>query len=183
MSRDNLAIALRRSMPDDALLMEAWRNQPSTLLFQASPKRPLDQIRAMLEEHSATPVSPVADGRVSWIILCDGKPAGNIQVTINGDYDRRHKNAHLGYMVAEEYQGRGVATEAVQRLCDIAFDPGALDLERIEAVAAVENIASRRVLEKAGFTLEGIRRKLLIISGERVDHAGYSLLKADLQEK
>ena len=53
----------------------------------------------------------------------------------------------LGYTVTETMQGRGVATAAVREAIRIAFGP--LGLERIEAVAAVENVASRRVLEKA----------------------------------
>jgi RimJ/RimL family protein N-acetyltransferase len=56
-------------------------------------------------------------------------------------------------------------------------------LERLQAVAAVENVASRKVLENAGFALEGIQRQLLIIHGERVDHAMYALLRTDWEGK
>ncbi len=179
MSTNSLNITLRRITPDDAGLVDRWRNQPTALRFQASPKRTLDQIREMLVEHSIVPVSPDASGRLSWMIEADGQPAGTIQLTINGEYDRRHDNAHLGYMVAEEFQGRGVASAALDQLLDIAFDPNGLALGRVEAVAAAENVASRRVLEKCGFQFEGIRRKLLIINGERVDHACYARLATD----
>jgi ribosomal-protein-alanine N-acetyltransferase len=87
--------------------------------------------------------------------------------------------ATLGYTVAEEMQGRGVATQAVRQAIRIAFGPDGLGLERIEAVAAVENVASRRVLEKAGFQFEGIQRGLLRIQGQRVDHACYGILVTD----
>jgi ribosomal-protein-alanine N-acetyltransferase len=50
----------------------------------------------------------------------------------------------------------------------------------LEANAATANVASRRVLEKAGFTHEGRARGLLIIAGERVDHERYALLRSDL---
>ena len=106
--------------------------------------------------------------------------SGTIQFTINGDYDRRHSNATLGYMVAEEIHGRGVATGAVRQMLDIGFDPDGLALERVEAVAAVDNGITAGA-EKAGFTLEGIRRKLLIINGERANHACYSRLKSDTE--
>ena len=83
-------------------------------------------------------------------------------------------------MVADEFQCRGVATAAVRLVSERSFEPELLALGRIEAVAAVDNVASRRVLEKAGFSFEGIRRGLLVISGQRVDHACYGLLKTDL---
>jgi RimJ/RimL family protein N-acetyltransferase len=67
----------------------------------------------------------------------------------------------------------------VREAIRIAFGAGGLGLERIEAVAAVENVASRRVLEKSGFQFEGIRRGLLRIQGRRVDHACYGILVTD----
>ncbi|MDP9362932.1 MAG: GNAT family N-acetyltransferase, partial [Chloroflexota bacterium] len=51
------------------------------------------------------------------------------------------------------------------------------DLGRLEAVAAVGNAASRRVLEKADFRAEGVARGLLVIGGKRVDHVRYGLLR------
>lgn len=172
-------VVLRRVTAEDAELVNRWRTQSTTVKYQASPVRTLEQIREMLEEHAAVPVGPTASGRLSWIILANGEPAGNIQYTISGDYDRRHHKATLGYMVAEEFQGRGVATAAVCEVLGIGFNPAGLALERVEAVAAVENVGSRRVLERSGFTFEGILRKLLIINGERVDHACYSRLATD----
>lgn len=172
-------VVLRRVTADDADLVNRWRTQPTTVRFQASPVRTLEQVREMLEEHAAVPVGPTASGRFSWIVLANGEAAGNIQYTINGDYDRSHHKATLGYMIAEEFQGRGIATAAVREVLRIGFDPAGLALERVEAVAAVENVGSRRVLERSGFTFEGILRKLLVIQGERVDHACYSRLITD----
>ena len=68
----------------------------------------------------------------------------------------------------------------VAQVIPVAFDPAGLALERLEAVAAVENVASRRVLEKNGFRFEGIARGYLIIAGARVDHARYGLLRSDM---
>jgi RimJ/RimL family protein N-acetyltransferase len=95
------------------------------------------------------------------------------------EQDRRHGIGEIGYSVAEAYRRRGYASLMVRTLIGIAFDREQLDLERLQAVAAVENIASRRVLENAGFSFEGVNRKLLIIHGERVDHAMYALLRED----
>ncbi len=181
MNRELLNITLRRIAVGDAELVEKWRNQATSVRYQASPPRSLEQVRLMLEEQATIPIRPEASGRFGWVILVNGVPSGTIQFTINSDYDRRHSNATLGYMVAEEMHGRGVATVAVRQILEIGFDPDGLALERVEAVAAVDNVASRRVLEKAGFTLEGIRRKLLIIDGQRADHASYSRLRSDTE--
>lgn len=182
MTEESLPITLRRVSREDAELIHHWRNQPSTLRFQASPKRDLDQVREMLEEQAIVEISPNACGRFGWMILVGQEPSGHVQLTINGQYDRRHNNGHLGYMVGESFQGQGVATGGVRLAASIGFAYTGLGLERIEAVAAVDNIASRRVLEKVGFQFEGIRRKLLLVSGERVDHACYARLATDDQE-
>jgi len=54
-------------------------------------------------------------------------------------------------------------------------------MERLEAVRSINNPASRRVLEKAGFQYEGIRRKYLRIRDGRVDHHSFAVLKSDWQ--
>jgi ribosomal-protein-alanine N-acetyltransferase len=59
----------------------------------------------------------------------------------------------LGYMLASAFHGRGLATEAVTGLLGDAFER--LGLERVAAVVDAPNVASIRVLEKAGFRLDG----------------------------
>lgn len=171
-------VRLRRAARHDAAQMALWREQPSSLRFQASPRRSIDEIRAMLDEQSAVDLGPTAIGRLYWVIVVDGEPGGYLQLDVSPGF-RQQDMATLGYTVAEAMQGRGVATEAVRLATRIAFGAGGLGLERIEAVAAVENTASRRVLEKAGFQFEGVRRGLLRIQGRRVDHACYGLLVTD----
>jgi ribosomal-protein-alanine N-acetyltransferase len=85
----------------------------------------------------------------------------------------------IGYTIGERHRGRGFATAAVRGVLEIAFAPDGVDLWRVEAVAAVENVASRRVLERAGLRYEGIARGYLVINGERVDHARYAVLRPE----
>lgn len=73
----------------------------------------------------------------------------------------------VGYSVAPWARGRGVATTALRALCDWAYE--ALALDRIEWRAAVTNPASRRVAEKAGFTVEGTERGRHVQRGVPVD--------------
>lgn len=74
----------------------------------------------------------------------------------------------LGYWVGRRYAGRGHATAAVRAMLGYAFEE--LRLHRVEAACVPANVASRRVLEKAGFELEGRARAYLKINGAWADH-------------
>jgi [ribosomal protein S5]-alanine N-acetyltransferase len=85
----------------------------------------------------------------------------------------------LGYWVGEPFQGRGYITEAVKLISRFAFTQ--LNLHRVEAACLPENIASRRVLEKAGFVREGYARLYLKIAGDWRDHLTFALLQEDFE--
>ncbi len=86
--------------------------------------------------------------------------------------------AEVGYWVAAEARGRGVATRALRLLCRWAFD--ALGLRRLVWQAYVGNDASRRTAEAVGFQLEGTRRQGLLDRGRPVDRWFAGLLPTDL---
>jgi ribosomal-protein-alanine N-acetyltransferase len=95
---------------------------------------------------------------------------------------RLHGVGELGYTLGSAFHRRGYMSAAIRQLLPLAFDPVAgANLWRIEAIAAVRNVASRTVLERAGFQFEGIARASLMINGERVDHARYGLLRPEWQ--
>lgn len=73
--------------------------------------------------------------------------------------------------------GKGYSTEAVQLLCDHLFDT--TPRHRIQLVILPGNVASRRVAEKCGFTLEGTLREPFYHRGVNVDVLMYSLLRTD----
>ncbi|MBU5445131.1 GNAT family N-acetyltransferase [Paenibacillus sp. MSJ-34] len=86
--------------------------------------------------------------------------------------------ADLGYFIDPDFGGKGYTTAAVRMIAKYAFTE--LRLHRIQAGAMPRNIASQRVLEKAGFIAEGISRKLVQINGKWEDHRMYALLAEDL---
>jgi RimJ/RimL family protein N-acetyltransferase len=88
--------------------------------------------------------------------------------------------ANLGYWVRQGRQERGTATAAVRLLARHALR--LTDLRRLEIVAAADNRASRRVAEKAGAHFEGIVRRRLMLRGEPLDAALYSLIATDLAD-
>lgn len=106
-------------------------------------------------------------------IVVDGHVAGSVGIFCGTDV--YEKSAELGYWLAEEFWGNGIMTEAVKKLCQEAFDK--FDIIRIYAEPFAYNTGSRRVLEKAGFSLEGIMKKGVFKNGQIQDYCKYALLK------
>jgi ribosomal-protein-alanine N-acetyltransferase len=105
----------------------------------------------------------------------DGSLLGSVGIHGLGD----EGSGWVGYWVAPQARGRGVAARALSLLCGWAFEE--LDLARIEAQVEPENERSQRVLERVGFQREGLLRSYLVLAGERRDMLGYSLLPGELR--
>lgn len=85
-----------------------------------------------------------------------------------------HRSASLGYCFRAEAWGQGYATEAARAVLSWAFDT--LDLNRVQAETDTRNVASARVLEKAGFVREGTLREDCVVDGEISDSWVYGLI-------
>lgn len=98
-------------------------------------------------------------------------------ITISNIRRRAAQMATLGYWMGEAHARQGIMTEAVALVARHAF--GALALQRLEAACIPENMASVRVLEKTGFSREGLAREYLAIAGRRRDHLLFARLSTD----
>ena len=107
-------------------------------------------------------------------ILADGQLAGSISIEQKADVYR--KDAEIGYLLLTEYWGKGIMTESVGRICEMAFSE--LDIIRITGLVYEPNAASRRVLEKNGFVREGLMRNAVYKNGNVYDLCVYGKLKA-----
>ena len=92
-----------------------------------------------------------------------------------------HKRAGLGFWIRSSRTGQGFATEAAQIVGRLAFED--LGLERVELETAVDNAASRRVVEKIGSTFEGVLHRRLVLPSGSTDTAMYCLLRAKPDER
>ncbi|XP_051125691.1 uncharacterized protein LOC127247745 [Andrographis paniculata] len=110
-------------------------------------------------------------------ICLNNRPVGCLSVSPFRGEDRCR--AELGYVVASDYWGKGIATRAVQMAANAVFVEWT-HLERLEAVVAVENPASQRVLEKVGFRREGILRKYYLLKGKPKDVVMFSLISTEM---
>lgn len=111
----------------------------------------------------------------AFAVTVEDKVVGSIGVFRQGNIHRR--TAELGYYIAEEYWGKGIMTEAVKQICEYVFNKS--DILRIYAEPFVHNVASCRVLEKAGFQYEGTLRNNAVKNDKVVDMKMYSLLKTE----
>lgn len=169
-------VTLRRVSPADAETIHAWRAEPAARRFQPLRQVPVPGLREMLARRAARPLDPTIEGEVQWMILAAGTPVGWVSLEV---LSREHRLGTVGYTVAEPFWGNGYATAGLRAMLPLALMPENADLWRLEAVAAVTNGASRRVLAKAGFHEEGIAREYLQVNGVRVDHVRVALLRPD----
>ncbi|MGY4495357.1 GNAT family N-acetyltransferase [Pseudomonas sp. TE3610] len=75
----------------------------------------------------------------------------------------RHRSGHLGYWIGAAYRNQGLMTEAVAQLMEFAFQT--LELHRVHTACMAVNVASARVLEKAGLEREGCSRQAFFKDG------------------
>lgn len=103
-------------------------------------------------------------------IAIGGEAVGAIGLKLGTDVER--VSAELGYWLGAPFRGRGVMSEAVRAFTDDSFER--FSLTRIFAVPFAGNLASCRVLERAGFTLEGTLRRSAIKDGQITDQRLYA---------
>ncbi|MBI5669977.1 MAG: GNAT family N-acetyltransferase [Chloroflexi bacterium] len=92
-------------------------------------------------------------------------------------WDAENRHTDIGYDLLPEYWGKGYMTEIVRVLVGWCFQN--LNLHRIQADCTAGNIGSERVLEKVGFTLEGIWRERDWEHGRFVDIKQFGLLRRE----
>lgn len=99
------------------------------------------------------------------------KDSGDLIGMMGIHRNSRHDRAEIGYWVGKDYWGQGYATEACQRIVRFGFET--INLNRVEASYFVHNPASRRVMEKADMTFEGIKRQYFRRTCEAMNYDEY----------
>jgi RimJ/RimL family protein N-acetyltransferase len=91
----------------------------------------------------------------------------------------KFKSAEVWYKFHPDFWNKGFATETLKRILEFGFNE--LKLHRIEAGCAVDNIGSIRILEKAGMTREGRKRKVLPLKDGWSDNFEFAILATDVE--
>lgn len=86
-------------------------------------------------------------------------------------------SAELGYWIAQEYWGNGLATLAVKAFVEQVF--ATTQITRVFNPVSATNFGSIRVMEKAGFTLEGRLSQAVIHNKKPIDELLFAVIKTD----
>jgi RimJ/RimL family protein N-acetyltransferase len=148
-------LLLRAPCLEDApAVFAGWVQDPEVTRFLTwRPHENIGQTEAMLQNALA---QWEGETRFPYMItlLGTGEVIGMIDPRIEGT------KVAIGYVMGRTHQGRGYMTEALHALIDWAFQQPAI--YRVYATTDVENAASRRVMEKAGMSCEGVLRKFIL---------------------
>ena len=98
---------------------------------------------------------------------------GNVDLVV----DRENKTAEVGYQIARDHWGKGLATEAAHAIVDWGFHHYSLD--KIHAWADIRNTRSVQVMKRLGMTREGVSRSNHAVRGQRVDSVAYGVLRSE----
>jgi len=112
----------------------------------------------------------------SFAIDISGEAVGGIGFELRRDVERY--SAEVGYWLGEQFWGHGICTSALKAVTPYAIET--YNLNRIFATPFSENLASMRVLEKAGYTRECIMRRSAFKDGRFVDQALYAFVVDDI---
>ena len=168
-------LTLRRMRLDDAEDVFAYASDPVvTRNLTWEPSLSIDETRDFLEGV----VERYRMGRLaSWGVTLrwQGKLIGTCGFV---DWSAENRRAEVGYALSSKYWGRGYATEALQEVLSCGFR--ASNLNRIHGFCDAENLASARVMEKAGMSFEGHMRASRYFKGAYHDSKLFSILKEDL---
>jgi [ribosomal protein S5]-alanine N-acetyltransferase len=108
-----------------------------------------DYFQHFTEQHDALLANQASGGGAYYVLVADdGSVMGRFNLVLAGD-----GAAVLGYRIAEKVAGRGVATAGVREICQLASEQHGV--RSVKAATPHTNVASQRVLLKAGFVLVG----------------------------
>ncbi|KAL6638030.1 hypothetical protein ACP70R_025602 [Stipagrostis hirtigluma subsp. patula] len=165
------AVTLRPFDLADVDAMMAWASDPVATAFMTwDAYTSRDALLSFMRDT----VLPHPWFRAACLGGAGGEPVGAVSVTPTDDRCR----AELGIVLARAHWGKGVATAALKRTVAAVF--GDLEgVERVEALVDVDNAASQRALEKAGFQREAVLRSYCVIKGRLRDMVIFSFISSD----
>ncbi|VVJ17972.1 Acetyltransferase [Amycolatopsis camponoti] len=161
-------LVVRRFAAGDVAAFTAYRSDPEVARYQGWDAPVPEAAARRLVHEFATAV----EGKPGWFqyaVERDGVLIGDVGIRLAGN----RKQAEVGFTIARAHQGNGYASEAVQCVLDRVFATG---VRRVSAECDARNTASARLLERLGFTREGVRRRHTWLKGEWTDDLLFGLL-------
>ena len=169
-------VTLRSPRASDYEAWAALRQSSQAYLRPWEPTWPEDDLTRAAFKRRLSIYARETDAGNAWpfFIFADSDQALVGAITLSNVRRGVAEAGTLGYWIGQSHAGRGHATAAVRAMVAHAFDE--LKLHRVEAACVPANLASRRVLEKSGFVLEGQARAYLKINGAWADHLLFGIV-------
>ncbi len=167
------ALGFRAFDEADIPAVHEYTSDPEVCRWSTWGPNTLDQTASFVGEavRGSLAESPTA---FTLAAVVGGRAIGSVSVWTTDMHDR---NGELGYTFHRAHWGKGYATEAVRHLLHLGFN--VLGLERIGATCHPGNAGSVRVLEKSGFSREGLLRSHRLVNGARRDSLLFSKLRGE----
>jgi RimJ/RimL family protein N-acetyltransferase len=153
--------------------MWAWRQEDGARRNMPMRQASVEELAARLAK-CGTDVTDRAYDEYRWFIEHEDEMVGTVALK---NVSRVNGHAEIGYHVAEAFQGRGIATQAVTACLDLAFGPA--DLHRVWATISAHNVASQSLVRKLGFRREARLREHHRIEGRWVDQIVFAILESE----
>lgn len=164
---------LRQVRPDDVEAIFSILSDVEVMLYNDDPLVKIEDAVTRLKQQEPE----FREKRIiRWGIarMEDDRIIGTI---LFNNWSKKFSSAEVGYDLAQAYWGQGIMTEILRKV--IAFGFEQMGLNRIEASFALENVGSRRVLEKNGFAYEGTLKDKWYMNGRYWDGMVVGLLRKD----
>jgi RimJ/RimL family protein N-acetyltransferase len=163
-------LILRPLKSTDVEAVASYSTKPEFIRFLPLPPQTMESAAQFVGQAVANgQPDPKGDWLFAIEIREEPKLIGIVRIGVRS---AEHRQGNLGYAVHPDHWGKGFATEALIRILEFGF--GDLSLERIWATADVRNVASWKVMEKAGMEREGLMRHHLLVRGAWRDSVLYA---------
>lgn len=171
-------------LPIDGWSIRSWRTGDAPALTRYGNNRNIwlnlrDSFPFPYSEEDARAwlaAAALQEPETAFAIAGAGEAIGGISLQLQ--YDVYRKSAEIGYWLGEPFWGKGITTLALRGMTGYAFRH--FDLLRIYASVFAWNPASARVLEKAGYRLEGRMRDAVVKDGRVTDQLVYGITRRDI---
>src|SRR3984893_10066882 len=170
-------LTLRPLQSSDVEAVASYSTKPEFIRFLPLPPQTMESAAEFVGQAVANgQPDPKGDWLFAIQIREEPRLIGIIRIGVRSV---EHWQGDLGYAVHPDHWGKGYATEALRRILEFGFED--LSLERIWATADVRNVASWRVMEKAGMEREGFMRHHLLVRGAWRDSVLYARINPTSQ--
>lgn len=167
-------IELVQSQPEYAELWDKWRREPDSLRHNPLVLTDIANLRQRMQACCSDLSNLSVAKEFQFFVRWNDQLVGVVNLN---NVNLMMMTAELGYGIGQEFQGKGLGTEAIRCFVDKVFNE--TKLRKLYAFVADANIASRRLLERVGFAQEGHCREHFIVNGSATNEVLYGVLRTE----